>query len=133
MKLNPIQIPFFSLDAPIHFRSTDRRYNILSIHILTPTTLFGRSAGIPTSDTRGPVAFFTLEDDWDEVEVVLENCPVGQVRIIVFIYLAQTSSFQYSTLCHVHCGLKVSIQKLNEVVTFSDCGRELTRSYSAFK
>ena len=35
--------------------------------------------GVPTKESDGPLAFFSLEDDWDEVEIPMDTCPVGQV------------------------------------------------------
>ena len=37
-----------------------------------------RQAGI-ANKADNPVAYFTVDSDWDEVEVTLDHCPVGKV------------------------------------------------------
>ena len=32
-----------------------------------------------------PVAFFTVDDDWDEIEVPLDACPIGQYVLVKFL------------------------------------------------
>ncbi|XP_064626439.1 zinc finger ZZ-type and EF-hand domain-containing protein 1-like isoform X2 [Lineus longissimus] len=39
-----------------------------------------------------PVAFFVLEDDWDEIEIVLDHFPVGQNVLIKFLEPRQSTA-----------------------------------------
>ena len=67
--------------------------------------LTSRSSGIGGKPDN-PVAYFTVEDDWDEVEISLDVCPVGQV----------SSQYQYGIFVRFMC--MIAVATFDTLLTF---------------